>query len=106
MVHNNAVNRIQGAQLKSKGMVAGVSDMIYLVPGGAPILLEIKAPKGTQSKKQASWQKKTEMAGYRYEIVRGLADFQRLCASIADGSCPTSGGTETNGICSHGTEAK
>jgi hypothetical protein len=75
MVYNGAVNRIQGAQLKSKGMVKGVSDMIYLRPGGNPLLIEV----GRQSQAQMDWEKTVLKNGYEYHLVRSLEQFITLC---------------------------
>ena len=77
MVHNNAVNSIQGAQLKAQGMVPGVSDMIYLSPNGGPVMVEVKKSGGQQSPKQREWQKLVTEAGYRYIVVRSLEEAQK-----------------------------
>src|SRR5690606_5290381 len=80
MVHNNAVNKIQGAQLKAQGMISGVSDMIYLPPSGnggaavAPIFVEVKKAQGAQSPAQIKWQALVTRAGYRYVVVRSLEE--------------------------------
>lgn len=78
MVYNGAVNRIQGAQLKSKGMVKGVSDMIYLRPGGSPLLIELKTETGTQSLAQKNWENVVATAGYEYVLVRSLEQFKSI----------------------------
>ena len=83
MVYNNAINKIQGAKLKSQGMVAGVSDMIYLSPNThAPILMEIKTLKGSQSPKQKKWETLVVKNGFCYGLVRNLDSAKKLCGWI------------------------
>jgi hypothetical protein len=77
-VQQKARNAIEGNRFKAMGVVAGVSDLIYLKPGGKPILVELKTETGTQSPAQREWQQKAESAGYSYQIIRTLADFQKI----------------------------
>lgn len=72
-VNNKARNRIEGAHMKAKGVVPGVSDLIYLRPGGKPVLMELKTDTGSQSTEQEKWQRAVEAAGYEYVIIRSLA---------------------------------
>lgn len=78
MVYNGAVNKVQGAQLKSKGMVKGVSDMVYLRPGGKPLFLELKTEKGRKSPAQKDWERKVTNAGYKYKLIRSLDEFKAI----------------------------
>jgi hypothetical protein len=78
MVHNSPKNAIDGARLKAMGMVAGVSDMIYLRDGLPPLCIELKLPDGIQSKAQKEWQKVAESVGCDYVIIRSLSEFQDL----------------------------
>jgi hypothetical protein len=73
-VNNNSSNSYQGAVMKGMGVVAGVSDMIYLSPLGV-VALEFKTETGRQSASQKEWQRQIEAAGYKYYIVRSLDDF-------------------------------
>lgn len=77
-VNGGARNRIAGSRLKGIGVVAGVSDLIYLRPRGRPLLIEMKLPDGRQSKAQKEWQKAVEAAGYSYVICRDLDFFKDL----------------------------
>lgn len=80
MVYNNAVNKIQGAQLKSQGMVAGVSDMIYLNPRTSKVqLLELKTKTGTQSPRQKKWQSLVSDNGFQYHLIRSLEEIKKIC---------------------------
>src|SRR5690606_32977742 len=78
MVYNGLVSRIQGAQLLSKGMVKGASDMIYLRPGGKPLFIELKTETGTQSPAQKAWESTVTLAGYQYTIVRSIEQFKSM----------------------------
>jgi len=74
---NNPRSRSNGYFLKGIGLTAGVADMTYLSENGA-IFLEFKAEKGKQSLSQKWWQGVVEEAGYRYEVIRSVEDFQRV----------------------------
>ena len=43
-------------------------------------VLEFKDPKGRQSLSQKWWQGVVQEAGYRYEVIRSVEDFQRVLA--------------------------
>jgi hypothetical protein len=76
-VNNNAPNAYAGSVMKAMGVVAGVSDMIYLSDTGA-VFLEFKDERGRQSLSQKWWQGVVEAVGYRYVVVRSVEDFQRI----------------------------
>lgn len=69
---------ITAAKLKAEGVVAGVADLILLLPNryyGA-LLIETKTAKGKQSQAQRQWQKLiTERGEYRYIVCRSLDEF-------------------------------
>lgn len=75
MVHNTPKNKIDGARLKAMGMVAGVSDMIYLRGDLPPICLEFKTDTGRQSPEQVRWQQVAESLGCEYKLIRSFHDF-------------------------------
>lgn len=76
-VNNNAKSRKAGAMLKAIGVVAGVSDLLY-IHRGRLYALEVKLPKGRQSSAQQAWQKAVEDAGCEYHILRSLDDFKEF----------------------------
>ena len=76
MVHNTPRNKIDGARLKAMGMVAGVSDMIYLRYDRAPLCLEFKTEVGRQSPEQVRWQQVAESLGCEYRIIRSFDEFK------------------------------
>ena len=71
-VNQKARNAIEGNRMKAMGVVSGVSDLIYLKPGGQIILMELKMEDGRQSSAQVEWEQKVKQAGYDYRIVRNL----------------------------------
>lgn len=77
-VNNKARNKIEGAKFKAMGVVSGVSDLIYLKPGGIPIFIELKTETGTQSPDQKQWELQVRASGYHYVIVRSLEEFQKI----------------------------
>lgn len=70
-------SRVAGAIAKAEGVVAGVSDLILLVPNGRHhiLCLEMKTKSGRQSVSQKAFQKAVEAAGGAYHIVRDIDTF-------------------------------
>ena len=71
---------ITGARLKEEGVLAGVADLILLVPNADyhALLIEMKTPKGRQSESQRAWQR--AVAGnddYLYVVCRSLEEFMK-----------------------------
>lgn len=76
-------SRIEGALLKAEGVVAGVADMLLLVPskGYAGLCIEFKAATKTarQSEAQKNWERLINKHGvYKYTIVRTFEEFRTL----------------------------
>lgn len=71
---------LTGAKLKAEGVVAGVADLILLVPNrfyGA-LLVEMKTLTGRQSKSQKDWEQIITSEGdYKYVVCHSLDDFIR-----------------------------
>lgn len=80
---------VTGAILKAEGAVAGVSDLLLLLPSGVHhgLCIEMKTAKGKQSDAQKEWQKAVEAVGYKYAVVRSFAQFADLIDDyIIDGT--------------------
>ena len=73
-------DHITGARLKAEGVVAGVADLLLLVPSQQhhALCIEMKTVKGRQSPAQKEWQQHAETHGYRYEVVRDFETFERV----------------------------
>jgi hypothetical protein len=81
-IKNEGTNRITGARDKASGVIPGVADSCLLVPGGRAVFIEFKTDTGKQSPVQADWQTKVQGAGFRYEVVRSLEEFQTLISNV------------------------
>ena len=77
----------QGRILKEEGMLAGVADLLLLVPGngGNVLAVEMKTPQGRQSDSQKHWQQEAQQHGIRYEVVRSFDDFKNLINDYING---------------------
>lgn len=73
-------NKVDGARRVAMGLVAGVSDLILLMPRGKfhGLCIEMKTKIGYQREEQKVWQAKVEQQGYRYELCRSLEQFQTI----------------------------
>ena len=81
---------ITGARLKEEGVLAGVADLVLLVPNANyhALLIEMKTPKGRQSDSQRAWQR--AVAGnddYLYVVVRSLEEFIKVIEEYLQESC-------------------
>lgn len=76
-------NLKEATRLKAEGVVAGVADLILLVPRieegcksmWHALCIEMKKKGGYQSPEQKDWQKKVEGHGYKYAVCRSLDEF-------------------------------
>lgn len=66
--------------LKAEGVVAGVSDLILLVPsaGFFALCIEMKVKPNKQSDLQKEWHTLVEGYGYKYEVVYSLEEFREI----------------------------
>ena len=90
--NGGARSKATAGKLKAEGVVAGVSDLILLVPGFIiselkdgylakechALCIEMKTAKGRQSPEQHEWQAKVEGEGYKYAVVRSLDEFMAV----------------------------
>lgn len=76
----------EAAIMKGEGVVAGVADLILMVPNKThhALCIEMKTPQGRQSDLQKLWQEKVTKQGYRYEIARTLDDFETIVDNYLD----------------------
>jgi len=75
VVYNRYGSRVVctgGAKLKAEGLVAGVADLILLIPrhGYGCLCIEVKTPTGRQNPEQKEWQKAVTEAGNLYVVCR------------------------------------
>lgn len=95
-----------GGIAKAEGVVAGVADLILLIPSKCPseprpvccaptatffsaLAIEMKTESGRQSPEQRTWQQYFEHAGGRYVIIRSFDEFvdvvNRYVCNVPDG---------------------
>ncbi len=76
-------DRIAGAIAKAEGVVAGVPDLMLVIPNAEHHLLclEMKTAKGRQSESQKLFQRHIEAAGGQYVIVRDLYTFVEVVSA-------------------------
>jgi hypothetical protein len=67
-------NIITAAYLKKEGLMAGVSDLIW-INEGKTYFLEVKAEKGYQSVNQKEFESQVKKQGFEYYILRSTKDF-------------------------------
>ena len=91
MVHNETTSKAQGAKLKSMGLIAGVSDLIFIDPNfGTTSGIELKAPgsvhKSVHVKQQLDWGHDIMLTGCRYLITSSLLDAKNFITYIIERS--------------------
>ena len=78
-VPNGGTRNIKEAMvLKSTGVLAGVSDLIVILPNGKLIFVEVKKENGKQSDKQKDFEDRVNKLGYDYWLVYSLNDFKEI----------------------------
>ena len=75
--NGGARSKATAGRLKAEGVVAGVADMLLLVPscGYHGLCIEMKTKTGKQSDSQKEWQKEVKKKGYKYVVCRSLDEF-------------------------------
>ena len=90
--NGGARSKATAGKLKAEGVVAGVSDLILLVPfiqecvqyfNG--LCIEMKTAKGRQSPDQKEWEDKVRGQGYEYKVIRSLDEFIEVVDSYLKG---------------------
>ena len=90
--NGGARSKATAGKLKAEGVVAGVADLILLVPflqecvqyfNG--LCIEMKTSKGKQSQEQKDWECKVMEQGYEYRVIRSLDEFIEVVDSYLKG---------------------
>lgn len=68
----------EAAIMKAEGVVAGVADLLLLIPKGNhnALAIEMKTSKGKQNENQKLWQEDFEKAGGKYVVCRCFDEFR------------------------------
>lgn len=67
-------------KLKATGVVAGVSDMIWVLPVNVEFI-EMKLPGKTQQENQKEFERKVKYLGHNYTVIFSLWNFQNFVKS-------------------------
>lgn len=73
-------NPIEAKKLKATGTMAGVSDLIVLLPQKT-LFIELKTETGVQSAEQKNFELKVANLGFEYKIIRNEKEFQQYITS-------------------------
>ena len=73
-VNNNSMNKIEGNKKKAVGVVAGISDLIF-IGDGEVVFIELKTSVGVQSELQKEFQHKVKSRLHRYIVIRSFDEF-------------------------------
>lgn len=88
--NGGARSKATAGKLKAEGVVAGVADLILLVPKCVKakddgwyntihgLCIEMKTAKGRQSPEQKGWQEMVEAHGYKYAVCHSLDEFMAV----------------------------
>lgn len=79
---NNIQAAIRGRHLNQMGRKKGVADLWVLWSFGVASFIEVKAPKGVQSKAQKEFQCKIEKQGIHYDLARSVDDVIKIEARL------------------------
>ena len=70
-------NKLESKKLKQTGVMAGVSDLIVLLPSKC-LFIELKAEKEIQSDVQKKFESKVNLLGFDYYLIRSIEEFEKL----------------------------
>ena len=71
-------NKLEAINLKRSGVMAGVADIVILLPMGRCVFVELKSDKGRQSESQKIFQAKAEELGFEYLLWKSLRDAEEF----------------------------
>lgn len=73
-------NTMEAITLKATGLLAGVSDLIVVLPNKL-LFIEIKTQTGIQSQVQKEFEERITKLGFEYYLIRSLEQFKNLIIS-------------------------
>lgn len=89
--NGGARSKATAGKLKAEGVVAGIADLILLVPRCVKahddegwynifhaLCIEMKTAKGRQSPEQKEWQAKVVAKGYKYVVCHSIEEFMAV----------------------------
>lgn len=79
--NGGARNKMEASRMKATGTVAGVSDLIWVLPDQV-IFIEMKTKTGAQSKEQKEFEAMVGAHGHDYVIIRSADEFRALIFNL------------------------
>ena len=78
-VPNGGSRNVREAQrLKTEGVLAGVADLVVLLPQGKSLYIEMKVKGNKQTLNQKEFQQKAEVLGHTYAVCYSFEDFEKV----------------------------
>ena len=78
-VPNGGSRNVREAQrLKAEGVLAGVADLVVLLPQGKSLYIEMKVKGNKQTDNQKEFQKKAIALGHNYAVCYTFEEFQQV----------------------------
>ena len=78
-VPNGGSRNVREAQrLKAEGVLAGVADLVIMLPQGKSLYIEMKVKGNKQTDNQKDFQKIAETLGHTYAVCYSFEEFKRI----------------------------
>ena len=78
-VPNGGSRNVREAQrLKDEGVLAGVADLVIMLPQGKSLYIEMKVKGNRQTQNQKDFQKIAEALGYKYYVCYSFDEFKAI----------------------------
>lgn len=78
-VPNGGSRNVREAQrLKAEGVLAGVADLVIMLPQGKSLYIEMKVKGNKQTDNQKDFQKIAETLGYKYYVCYSFDEFKAI----------------------------
>ena len=78
-VPNGGSRNVREAQrLKAEGVLAGVADLVVMLPQGKSLYIEMKIKSNRQTENQKDFQKKATSLGHTYVVCYSFEKFQKI----------------------------
>lgn len=74
--------KLEAVRLKRMGVLAGVSDLVLMLPEGKTCWVELKTKTGRQEATQIAFQQKCKKLGHKYVLIRSLDEYIALLKTL------------------------
>ena len=71
-------NAREAQRLKAEGVLAGVADLVVLLPQGKSLYIEMKVKGNKQTDNQKEFQKIAENLGHTYDVCYSFEEFKEV----------------------------